>query len=83
MDPAGDRAALVSEVAVIGSDPEIAGFALAGARVYPAASADEVRAAWLELPDDIRVVILTVHAADALGADRTGPGSPLTVVMPR
>ncbi len=73
----------MSSVAVIGTQPDVAGFALAGACVYPAEHADEVRAAWRALPDAVTVVILTEAAASALGADRTAPTAPLTVVLPR
>ena len=73
----------MSEVVAIGAQQQVAGFALAGARVYPADSAEQARAAWRALPDTVAVVILTEAAADALGADRLAPQAPLTVVMPR
>jgi vacuolar-type H+-ATPase subunit F/Vma7 len=72
----------MSSVAAIGAQPDVAGFALAGARVYPAERADEVQAAWHALPDAVAVVILTEAAAIALEAERTEPSAPLTVVMP-
>jgi vacuolar-type H+-ATPase subunit F/Vma7 len=72
----------MSSVAAIGAQPDVAGFALAGALVYPAEHADEVQAAWHELPDAVTVVILTEAAASALEAERTEPSAPLTVVMP-
>ena len=72
----------MSQVAAIGAQPLVGGFALAGARVYPAAGADETRAAWQALPDTVAVVILTPDAAEALGTDRIGPQAPLTVVLP-
>ena len=71
----------MSEVAAIGAQSEVAGFGLAGARLYPAETADQARAAWLALPDAVTIVILTDAAADAIGADRTGPHAPMTVVM--
>ena len=70
------------EVVAIGNEPLIAGFALAGVRLYPAASAAEVEAAWQVVCRTAAVVILTRSAADAVGDDRTGPHAPLTVVMP-
>lgn len=73
----------MSEVAAIGAPLQVAGFALAGARVYPAVDDDQVRAAWQGLPDRVAVVILTQAAADALGADRRALQAPLTVVMPQ
>lgn len=73
----------MSEVAAIGSASQVAGFALAGARVYPAADDDAVRAAWRALPAPVAVVILTEAAAAALGTERAAPTAPLTVVLPR
>lgn len=70
------------EVVAIGAQPLIAGFALAGVRLCPAADAAEVRAVWRTLDPRGAVVILTSDAGDALGEDRTAPGAPLTVVMP-
>jgi vacuolar-type H+-ATPase subunit F/Vma7 len=53
-------------VAAIGEEPLIRGLALAGVRLYPAADAAEVAAAWAGLPDDIDVVIVTRRARAAL-----------------
>jgi vacuolar-type H+-ATPase subunit F/Vma7 len=72
----------MSEVAAIGAMPQVGGFALAGARVYPADTAEQARAAWDALPDTVAVVILTEAAAEALGAERAPPPTPLTIVMP-
>jgi vacuolar-type H+-ATPase subunit F/Vma7 len=71
------------ELVAIGAPALIAGFALAGVRLYPATDAAQVRAAWATAPVRDAVVVLTPDAADALGADRTAPSAPLTVVMPR
>jgi vacuolar-type H+-ATPase subunit F/Vma7 len=65
-------------VAVIGEEPLVRGFGLAGALVLPAADAPAARAAWAALPDDVAVVILTAAAAAALD---TGIDWPLTVAM--
>lgn len=70
------------EVAAIGAQPLIAGFALAGVRTHPAVGADEVRQAWCAVAPRAAVVILTADAADVLGPARTAARSPLTVVMP-
>jgi vacuolar-type H+-ATPase subunit F/Vma7 len=72
----------VSEVAAIGEPTRVCGFALAGARVYPAEDLDQTVAAWHALPATVDVVILTPAAADALGEERTAPRAPLSVVMP-
>lgn len=73
----------MSEVAVIGAQPHVAGFALAGARVVPAETAEQVRAAWAALPSTVGFVVLTRTAAEVLAADVRQPNAPLTVVMPR
>jgi vacuolar-type H+-ATPase subunit F/Vma7 len=67
-------------VAVIGEQTRVAGFALAGADVLPAAEPDAVRAAFAGLAPDVAVVVLTPAAAEALAA--TPFGERLTVVMP-
>lgn len=49
----------MSTVVGIGATHEMEGFALAGVRVIPAASAAEVTAAWAELDADVGLVILS------------------------
>ncbi len=71
-----------STVAAIGAPAQVSGFALAGARVYPADTAEQARAAWDTLTDAVAVVILTAAAADAIGAGRARSSGPLRVVMP-
>ena len=70
------------QVAAIGSEAEVAGFALAGVRVAPAATAVGTRQAWDGLPAEVAVVLLTPRAAADLGDARFSPGSPLSVVLP-
>ncbi len=72
----------MSGVAAIGRPSEVAGFALAGARVLPARSVPEARAAWAALAGEVAVVVLTAEAAAALAEERLRPQGPLTVVMP-
>ena len=72
----------VGRVAVIGEETAVVGYALAGAVVVPAEDAAAVREAWNGLPADVELVLLTSHAAQALGPDRTKTTHPLTVVMP-
>jgi vacuolar-type H+-ATPase subunit F/Vma7 len=72
----------VSEVAAIGAWLDVAGFALAGARVYPAADEEQARAAWRDLPEGVGFVILSADAAAALEPWRGAEEGPLTVVMP-
>ena len=69
-------------MAVIGAPAQVAGFALAGARVYPVSSAEQARAAWQQLPGTVDVVILSDAAAEAIGAARTGGSVPLTITLP-
>ena len=70
----------MSRVAAIGEQGRVQGFSLAGAEVRLATTPEEVRAAWLDLPEDVAVVILTPEASQAL--DDLGSGDRLTVVMP-
>ena len=72
----------MSEVAAIGAGTDVNGFRLAGARVYPADTPEQARAAWGDLPETVAVVILSHAAAIAVGAARAAPGAPLTVVLP-
>jgi hypothetical protein len=57
----------VSRVAAIGEAQRLAGYALAGADVRPAADADGVRAEWAALAEDVGLLILTPAARRALG----------------
>ena len=75
-------AARATDVAAIGAQPQVVGFSLAGARIYPANDVEQVRAAWRRLPASVAVVILTRAAADALSAETATPAAPLTVVLP-
>jgi vacuolar-type H+-ATPase subunit F/Vma7 len=73
-------------VAVIGAPSRVAGFALAGAQIYPAEDDGRAVAAWRSLPDTVAVIIFTEAAAaavEAAGADLGAVTSPLTVVLPR
>jgi vacuolar-type H+-ATPase subunit F/Vma7 len=72
----------VARAAVIGEATRAAGFALAGALVLPAKSADEARAAWSSLPADVAVLVLTPRAADWLGTAPQARLDMLLVVMP-
>jgi vacuolar-type H+-ATPase subunit F/Vma7 len=70
----------VATVAVIGEEPLVRGYLLAGAQVLPADDPEQVRAAWRRLPEDVVVVILTPAAA-AVEPQRTTAAWPLTAVM--
>lgn len=70
----------MSRVAAIGEQGRVQGFALAGAEVRLTTTPEEVRAAWLDLAQDVSVVILTPAASQAL--EDVASGDRLTVVMP-
>jgi vacuolar-type H+-ATPase subunit F/Vma7 len=72
----------MAEIAVIGHEADVGGFVLAGARVYPAETDDDVRAAWLALPPTVGFVLLSPAAARALDDELGKPSGPLTVVLP-
>ena len=69
-------------VAALGNPALLEGYRLAGAALYPAAGAADVRAVWAGLPDSVCVVLLTPDAAAELAAELADPASPLTAVLP-
>ncbi|MCQ1953722.1 hypothetical protein [Arthrobacter sp. zg-Y238] len=69
-------------VAAVGNPALLEGYRLAGAVLYPAAGAADVRAVWAGLPDSVCVVLLTPDAAAELGIELADPASPLTAVLP-
>lgn len=69
-------------VAALGAPGLLAGYELAGARLIPAWSDEEVLAAFEQLPADTAVVILTADAAAALTGRLDDPAAPLTVTLP-
>ena len=74
---------MIGRIAVIGAEPQVAGFALAGALTVPARTAEDARAAWAALPTDVALVVLTADAAEALSDELRDPSaSRLTAVMP-
>jgi vacuolar-type H+-ATPase subunit F/Vma7 len=72
----------MSQAAVIGESARTAGFALAGALVFPAENPDEARAAWSGLPADVAVLVVTSRAAAWLGTAPRARPDVLLVVMP-
>jgi hypothetical protein len=74
-------ATVAGTAATIGEELLVRGFALAGVQVLPAEEPAAVRDAWLRLPGEVALVILTPAAAAALaGQDR---GHRLVAVLPR
>ena len=59
----------MATAAVIGDELAVAGYALAGAAVFPASNKDEAAAAFEALPADTALLVLTSSAAAWL-ADR-------------
>ncbi len=73
----------MSRIVAIGERERVQGFLFAGVSVVAAADADAVRAAWLELSNDVGLVILTAAAYSLLDVEEPArSGAPLTVVMP-
>ena len=69
-------------IAALGAPGILAGYELAGARLVPAKSDEDVLQAWEQLPEDTAVVILTADAAAALAGQLDDPAAPLTVALP-
>lgn len=69
-------------VAAIGDPAALAGYTLVGVRVLPARGAAEARAAWDRLPDDVALVLVAEHEAEALAERMRRTGGPLGVVIP-
>jgi vacuolar-type H+-ATPase subunit F/Vma7 len=71
----------VSRIAAIGSETELAGYALAGVEIVVADDAEGVRAAWSELAGDVGLVLLTAQSRRALPEPLTA-GDVLWVELP-
>ncbi len=70
------------QVLALGEAHELEGFALVGARVVPAGTPEEVRAAWARLGDDVSLLVLTRAAASTLGDEPARRDDLLTAVLP-
>jgi vacuolar-type H+-ATPase subunit F/Vma7 len=69
-------------VVALGPEPEIAGFALAGVRVVAVTTADEVRAAWRHLGEEVGLVLLSAETAEVLADVLHERPTTLTAVTP-
>ena len=69
-------------IAALGAPEILAGYELAGARLIPAKTDEDVRQAWSTLPEDTAVVLLTADAAAALAGHLDNDAAPLTVALP-
>jgi vacuolar-type H+-ATPase subunit F/Vma7 len=72
----------MARVAMIGEEPRIQGFRLAGAIICPAADPAAAGQAWRSLPADVAVVVVTAPAAAWLGDEMARRPEVLMVVMP-
>jgi vacuolar-type H+-ATPase subunit F/Vma7 len=68
-------------IIAIGEEERLAGYALTGVTVVPAADAESARAAWTELPSGTALVLLTPSAAKVL-AGPAREGRLLWAVLP-
>lgn len=66
----------MSRVAAIGEERVLEGYALAGVEVLPASDPASARQAWLSLPDDVALVLLTRTALEALGPELAESSTP-------
>ncbi len=72
----------MSRAAAIGEDARVAGYALAGVTVHPAATPAAIVSAWERLAADVACVILTPAARDALGERLRERPDVVSVVLP-
>jgi len=72
----------MARVAVIGEQPRIQGFELAGALICEVNDAASARRAWRSLPADVAVVVVTAASAGWLGDELGTCLDVLPVVMP-
>lgn len=72
----------MSGLVALGEPARVGGFGLAGVTILSASTAEEVEAAWVRVPYDTGVLILTPAAAEALRARLADRPRLLWVVMP-
>ena len=72
----------MSRAAAIGDERRLAGYALAGAEVLPAATAADARAAWDALAEDVALVVLTPDVVPALAGRLGGRPGVVWAVVP-
>ena len=71
----------MSRICAIGEPERVRVFALAGVSVVPAEDGRAARAAWVALPPETALVILTPMAGAALEDERRSSEAPLCAVM--
>lgn len=71
----------MSGIVAIGSELELAGYALAGVEIIAADDAENVRLAWSELDGDVGLVLITAQARRAL-PEQLESGDVLWVELP-
>ena len=57
----------MSRIVAIGAEEKLAGYALAGVDVRPAATAGAAVRVWDDLPDDVGLILMTPAVGVALG----------------
>lgn len=72
----------MSRAIAIGDERRLRGYALAGADVVPATTADEVNAAWDALAEDVAVVVLSPDAHAVLAGRLDERPSVVWAVLP-
>lgn len=72
----------MSRAVAIGDERRLAGYALAGVDVLPAATDAEARAAWAGLDEETALVLVTPQAEQALAEAWSERAACLRVVVP-
>jgi len=71
----------MSSIVAIGDRTKLAGYALAGVDLEHATDPDEVREAWLGIGSEVKLVLLTLEARQAL-ADPLDRQDVLVTILP-
>jgi len=71
----------MSSIVAIGDRTKLAGYALAGVDLKHATDPDEVREAWLGIGSEVKLVLLTLEARQAL-ADPLDRQDVLVTILP-
>ena len=70
----------MNRVAVLGDPAVVRGWGLAGLLVVGASGAEQVRTRWRGLPPEVRLVILTAEAAEALRTEVAASGRMVAIL---
>lgn len=72
----------MTSIIAIGDRTKLVGYALAGVDVKDATNPDEVRGAWLGIADDVKLVLLTSEARQALPSPLGRQDVLVTILLP-